>query len=120
MIGKVVTHTRYGRGVVTSFQPPRIEIAFDDGTVKTFAYPGSVARFIRFEDEDAQHRAARDLAREEVLSDRVAEQIREGRRRAEADALQLRDAQREKRIATAKRTAARAAAARATMAGNRE
>ena len=39
MIGEIVTHSRFGSGRVTAFKPPHIEIAFDGGVKKTFAYP---------------------------------------------------------------------------------
>lgn len=106
MVGEVVTHVRFGRGIVTAFTAPRIEIAFDDGAVKTFAYPLSAKRFLRFERREAQERAERDCEQAEVVA-REREQaiLEEKRRKAEEEALQRIEAQREKKAAAAKRSA---------------
>ena len=56
MLGEPVTHTRFGSGKVTAFAPPRMEVTFDDGTVKAFSYPQAVERFIRFVDENYMHK----------------------------------------------------------------
>ena len=37
MVGEAVTPVRFGTGSVISFEPPRITIAFDNSTEKTFA-----------------------------------------------------------------------------------
>ena len=108
MVGEKVTHIRFGRGMVTAFASPRIEITFEDGAVKTFAYPQSVERFIRFEREEAQQRAKRDREQAEVLaSERAQEIIREKRQRAEEEARRRVEANHEKKVAAARRIAAR-------------
>lgn len=113
MVGEAVSHVRYGRGRVTAFAPPRIEITFDDGTARTFAYPQSVGRFIRFEDEAADRRAGQDRERAEVLDgEQTMARILAERQRAEETAQQRLEALREKRIASARRNMARAAMAR--------
>ena len=68
MIGEAVTHVRFGKGNVISFEPPRLTIAFDNGTEKTFAYPQSVGRFIRFERDEVQQTAERDRNQAEIVS----------------------------------------------------
>ena len=106
MVGEAVAHVRFGKGSVISFEPPRIAIAFDNGMEKTFAYPQSVGKFIRFERDEVQQRAERDRNQAEVVS-RELEMARfqEKRRQAE-EANRLRaEAFREKKVAAARRTA---------------
>lgn len=108
MVGEIVTHVRFGRGIVTAFAAPRIEITFDDDdSVRTFAYPLSAKQFLRFERREAQERAERDCEQAEVIA-REREQaiLEEKRRKAEEEALQRIEAQREKKAAAAKRSAA--------------
>lgn len=107
MVGEVVTHVRFGRGIVTAFTAPRIEIAFDDGAVKTFAYPLSAKRFLRFERTEAQRQAERDCEQAEVIArEREQAMLEEKRRKAEEEAVRRIEAQREKKAAAAKRSAA--------------
>lgn len=107
MIGEVVTHIRYGRGRVTAFDLPRIEIAFEDGSVRTFAYPLAARRFLRFESDEARRRAQRDCEQADVIArEREEAMLEEKRRRAEEEARRYVEAQREKKAAAAKRTAA--------------
>ena len=113
MLGQAVNHIRYGAGRVTAFEPPRVEVTFDDGAVRTFAYPQAVGRFLRFADEAAQRRAEQDRQDGEALSGQgQMEQLLARRRRAEAIDRQRLEAIREKRVATARRNMARAAMAR--------
>jgi hypothetical protein len=113
MLGEIVTHTRFGRGTVTAFNPPRMEVAFDDGATRAFAYPQAVERFICFESPDAMERASRDRQQAEVLKkESDLARLLESRRRAEEDNQRRLDAIREKKVAAAKRTAARSAMAR--------
>ncbi len=113
MLGEPVTHTRFGSGKVTAFAPPRMEVTFDDGTVKAFPYPQAVERFLRIESPDAMQRALNDRQRADVVQ-RESEMARleENRRRAEAETRQRLEAIREKKVAAARRTAARSAMAR--------
>ena len=113
MLGQIITHTRFGRGIVTAFNPPRMEVTFDDGATKAFAYPQAVERFIRFEDPGAMARANQDRQQAEVLK-RESDMARltENRRRAEEETRQRLEAIHEKKVAAAKRTAARSAMAR--------
>ena len=67
MLGQIVTHTRFGRGRVTAFDPPRMEITFDDGAARSFAYPQAVEGFIRFESPAAMEKAVRDRQQAEVV-----------------------------------------------------
>ena len=113
MLGQIVTHTRFGRGKVTAFNPPRMEVAFDDGATRAFAYPQAVERFIRFESPDAQDRARRDREQNAVVAQEAElARLAESRRRAEEDNQRRLDAIREKKVAAARRTAARSAMAR--------
>ena len=108
MVGEAVVHSRYGLGRVTAFKPPRIEIAFDSGDSRTFAYPLSVDRFIHFERDEAQHRAERDREQAAVLEQEQAiEKLLQLRQRAEETAREHVEALREKKAAAARRTAAR-------------
>ena len=105
MVGEAVTHVRFGRGSVISFEPPRIAVAFDDGVERTFAYPQSVGKFLRFERNEAQQGAEKDRNQAEII-DRELEMTRlqEKRRQAEeADRLRI-EALRGKKAAAAKRT----------------
>ena len=113
MLGEIVTHTRFGSGKVTAFAPPRMEVTFDDGTVKAFPYPQAVERFLRFESPQAMERALNDRQRADVVQ-RESEMARleENRRRAEEETRQRLEAIREKKVAAARRTAARSAMAR--------
>ena len=108
MVGEIVTHVRFGRGIVTAFAAPRIEITFDDDdSVRTFAYPLSVNRFLRFERREAQERAKRDCEQAEVIAkEREQTMLEEKRRKAKEDAMRRIEAQREKKTAAAKRSAA--------------
>ena len=113
MLGQIVTHTRFGRGRVTAFDPPRMAITFNDGTVKVFAYPQAVEKFIRFEDAEAQSRALRDREMAETSEQaRVMAVLAEHRRQAEEDNRRRMEAIHEKKVAAARRTAARSAMAR--------
>ena len=113
MLGQAVVHVRYGRGEVTAFAPPRIEVTFEDGAARTFAYPQAVGRFLTFEDEAADARARRDRERSEVVAgERSMERMLDQRRQAEAITRQRLDAIRDKRIESARRSMARAAIAR--------
>ncbi|MBQ8111157.1 MAG: hypothetical protein IJ124_13450 [Clostridia bacterium] len=107
MVGEAVAHVRFGKGSVISFEPPRIVIAFDNGEEKTFAYPQSVGRFIRFERDEVQQRAEQDRSRAEIIGQELEmARLQEKRRQAEeADRLRI-ESLREKKVAAAKRTAA--------------
>jgi len=107
MVGEVVTHVRFGKGNVISFEPPRLTIAFDNGTEKTFAYPQSVGRFIRFERDEIQQKAERDRNQAEIVSQELEmARLQEKRRQAEeADRLRV-EALRDKKVAAARRSAA--------------
>ena len=113
MLGEIVTHIRFGAGRVTAFEPPRLEITFEDGAVRAFAYPQAVGRFIRFERPEAEERARRDredagaTARETDMA-----RLMESRRRAEEDTRLRLEAIHEKRLTAARRAAARSALAR--------
>ena len=113
MIGTRATHVRFGPGQITAFAPPRIEISFDSGEVKTFVYPQSAERFLTFEDEAFARQARLDLEQASVLARRSAEaKLLADRQRAEEAARRQLEAIREKKVAAARRTAARSAAAR--------
>ena len=113
MLGEIVTHTRFGSGKVTAFDPPRMEVTFDDGSVRTFAYPQAVERFIRFENPDVGLRASLDRQQNAAVErEKDMARLMENRRRAEAENRQRLEAIREKKIAAARRTAARSAMAR--------
>ena len=113
MVGETVTHIRFGEGRITAFAPPHIEITFNDGTVKTFVYPQAVGRYIRFKGEATQQEAQRDWEQSEVLArEREMAKLLADRQRAEEAARQRTEQIHERKVAAAKRTAARSAAAR--------
>ncbi len=104
MVGEVVTHIRFGRGNVTAFDERHIEIAFDDGSVRIFAYPMSVRRFLRFDRDEAQRRAEGDCEQaEQIAREREMMILEEQRRKTGEEARQRAEALREKKAATAKR-----------------
>jgi len=107
MIGEAVTHARFGKGIVISFEPSRLTIAFDNGTEKTFAYPQSVGRFVRFERDEVQQKAERDRNQAEIVSQELEmARLQEKRRQAEeADRMRV-EALREKKATAARRSAA--------------
>ncbi|MDO4865138.1 MAG: hypothetical protein Q4C10_01170 [Clostridia bacterium] len=112
MVGETVIHTRFGRGTVEGLENARISVRFDDGTVRVFAYPAAVERFLTFENPSAAARAAEDLARYQLAASEVARaKIEENRRREEALTQQRLEAMRERRVSTAKKAAANRAAA---------
>ena len=111
MIGEVVTHSRYGWGVVTAFDSRRIEIRFEAGEPRTFAYPEAVGRYLRFEREEADTRARADLAVAETSRQEKLRAEAEARRRREEQLSELRrEAQRLKRSQAAKKAASSRAA----------
>ena len=116
MIGKIVKHTRYGRGEVRACEQSYLKIVFEDaGDEKEFAYPLAFERFLKFEDADCQAAAEAQ----------IAEIRRESSRRNEAQALVIRqrelamleahrEEQKAKRAAAAKKAAATRASRRKT------
>jgi len=107
MVGEVVKYVRFGKGNVISFEPPRLTIAFDNGTEKTFAYPQSVSKFIHFERDVVQQKAEQDRNQAKIVSQELEmARLQEKRRQAEeADRMRV-EAAREKKVAAAKRSAA--------------
>jgi len=117
MLGEPVTHTRFGSGKVTAFDPPHMEVTFHDGTMKAFPYPQAVERFLRFENPQTMQRALNDRKRADVVrQESEMASLMENRRRAEAENRQRLEAIREKKVAAARRTAARSAMARKSKA----
>jgi len=115
MLGEPVTHIRFGSGKVTAFDPSRMEVTFDDGVVRAFPYPQAVERFLRFESLQAMQKALNDRKRADIVQrENEMARIMENRRRAEAETRQRLEAIREKKVAAARRTAARSAMARKT------
>ena len=113
MVGERVTHIRFGKGTVTAFAPPHIEITFSDGAVKAFAYPQAVDRFISFDGENAREKARRDREQSNVVArEKEMAKMLAVRQKAEEAARQRMEQLHEKKVAAAKRTAARSAAAR--------
>ena len=108
MIGEIVTHNRYGRGVVTAFEPPRIDIRFDgEETSRRFAWPSAAARFLTFERPDAEEAARLAVATAELtLQEQLAIRAREARRREEQLSALREESLRQKRTAAAKKAAA--------------
>ena len=110
MVGQIVEHTRFGRGTVTAFEPPRMEVRFDgEGDVtRRFSYPAAAANFIRFVDPDAARRAREDLERSDALSRQEAlHKIEQNRRREEQIALLRLESARKKRSDAARKAAER-------------
>ncbi|MDI9506084.1 MAG: hypothetical protein ACOYI7_07490 [Candidatus Excrementavichristensenella sp.] len=77
MTGEFIRHIRFGDGQVKEFAPPHIVIAFHTGDVKTFLYPQSVGKYIRFASAFAQQQAQADLeaAEETARAEAVTKQI---------------------------------------------
>ena len=109
MVGQVVEHVRFGRGVVTGFEPPRMEVRFDgEDAPRRFSYPGVVSNFLRFTDPDAARRARSDLDAADVLDQQaVMAKIAANRQREEAIVERRLEALRKKRTDAAKKAAER-------------
>lgn len=110
MVGEIVEHARFGRGTVTAFEPPRMEVRFDgdEGPARRFSYPAAVGRFIRFVGADAAQRAQADLAQSDALARQEALDKIESNRRREEQIAQLRlESMRKKRSDAAKKAAER-------------
>ena len=117
MVGERVTHIRFGKGTVTAFAPPHIEITFSDGAVKAFAYPQAVDRFISFDGENAREKARCDREQSDVVAkEKEMAKMLADRQKAEEAARQRMEQLHEKKVTEAKRRAARSAAARASKA----
>ena len=116
MTGEIVEHVRFGRGVVTAFEPPRIDVRFDSecDRVRRFAYPAATARFLRFENPAAAEQARRDLEQDcaAARQDTLAKIEASRRREEQINALRM-EAQRKKRVDSAKKAAERRKAAMA-------
>ena len=110
MVGEIVEHVRFGRGVVTGFEPPHIDICFDaePSRSRRFSDPDAATRFLRFERAEAGARAQRDAEQASVASQQeLLRRVEENRRREEQlTALRL-EAQHKKRTDSAKRAAQR-------------
>lgn len=110
MLGEIVEHARFGRGTVTAFDPPRIEVAFDSdaGPARRFSYPAAVGRFLSFENPEAARRARADLEESDALTRQEALRRIEQNRRREEQIAQLRlESLRKKRSDAAKKAAER-------------
>ena len=117
MVGERVTHIRFGKGTVTAFAPPHIEITFSDGAVKAFAYPQAVDRFISFDGENAREKARCDREQSNVVArEKEMAKMLAARQKAEEAARQRMEQLHDKKVTEAKRRAARSAAARASKA----
>ena len=108
MIGEIVTHSRYGRGMVTAFEPPRIDIRFDgDAAPRRFAWPSAAARFLTFENPEAAETARLALATAKLsLQEQLARRAEAARRREEQLAALREESLRQKRNAAARKAAA--------------
>lgn len=104
MVGKIVRHIRFGKGVIDEYTEPHLTVRFEEnGIEKRFSYPLVFERFLHFEDVGCQAQA------EEAIAAIRADESRE----AEAKALALR--QKEETLLEAHRAevkARRAAAAK--------
>ena len=107
MVGQVDNILRIGKNNVISYEPPRLTIAFDNGTEKTFAYPQSVSKFIHFERDEVQQKAERDRNQAEIVSQELEMALLQEKRRQAEEADRMRvEAAREKKVAAARRSAA--------------
>ena len=109
MVGQIVEHIRFGRGVVTGFEPPRLEVRFDgEEAPRRFSYPGVTSKFLRFTDPEAARRARSDLEAASVLTQQeVMAKIEANRRREEQIATMRMEALRKKRTDAARKAAER-------------
>ena len=109
MVGEIVEHVRYGRGVVTGFEATRISVRFDaDAMERRFAYPVAVERFLKFERPEAADRARRDMASSRACKLKSDQERSEAkRRRDEAEAALRMELMRKKRVDAARQAAER-------------
>lgn len=110
MVGEIVEHARFGRGTVTVFDPPRMEIRFDSdgGEARRFSYPAAAARFIRFINPEAAQRAREDLENSDALArQEMLKQIEANRQREERISEERMESLRRKRSDAAKKAAER-------------
>ena len=110
MVGEIVEHARFGRGTVTAFEPPRMEVCFDaeDGMARRFSYPAAVVKFIRFVNPEAARKAREDLEQSDALARQDAlQKIEQNRRREEQIALLRLESTKKKRSDAAKKAAER-------------
>lgn len=114
MTGEIVNHVRFGRGVVTDFAPPRIEVRFDgEGSeARRFAYPEAFSKFLSCESAEADARVKRDLEAAGAASrQQILAKIEQSRQREERMMALRLEEQRKKRADTAKKSAERRKAA---------
>lgn len=109
MVGERVEHIRFGQGVVTVFEPPRLDVRFDgEEKDRRFTYPAVTSRFLRFIGPDAARRARSDLEANAVLTHQeIVEKIEANRRREEEISQSRVEALRQKRAEAAKQAAER-------------
>ena len=109
MIGQRVEHIRFGQGVVTAFEPPRLDVCFDgEERARRFTYPAVTSKFLHFIDPDAARRARSDLEANDVLThQQIVEKIEANRRREEEISQERVDAMRKKRAEAAKQASER-------------
>ena len=104
MVGKIVRHSRFGKGVILEYSAPYLKVRFEDsGVEKRFSYPLACESFLCFEDGGLQTKA------EEAIAAIRAEEAQ----KAQAQALAIR--QKEQALVEAHRAevkARRAAAAK--------
>ena len=109
MVGERVEHIRFGQGVVTVFDPPRMDVCFEgEEKARRFTYPAVTSKFLRFIDPDTARRARSDLEANDVLTQQqIVEKIEANRRREEEISLSRVEALRKKRADAAKQAAER-------------
>lgn len=115
MVGKIVSHIRFGRGEIIEYNAPRLKVRFEESAAgeKQFDYPQAFERFLRFEDASMHACLERDLesirqaAHERGLAQVAASRLRE------IELMEIRKAeQKAKRAASARKAAAARSAAR--------
>jgi len=112
LVGKIVQHTRYGKGVIREFEHPYMKILFEEmGIEKRFSYPMVFESFLRFEDAECQAQAEEAIAAVRADESRKAEAQSLALRQKEAAMMEAHKAElKAKRAAAAKKAAGTRAA----------
>ena len=89
LLNENVSHQRFGKGVVTSFDGHVVTVRFEDGVERAFSYPSAFERFLAAENPAVQAEAETALRARKTASESVL-------RRVEQSVAELRSAARKK------------------------
>ena len=118
MVGKIVRHSRFGKGVILEYSEPYLKVRFEDsGIEKRFSYPLICESFLCFEDDVLQRQAEEAIAAIRTEKKRKDDaQTLAFRQKEEALAEARRAEVRARRTAAAKKASVTRAAGRKTAA----